>query len=104
KLYCPSCAPIELDESCNTNTNNTCIFGKLNDFLKNKGVKIFHQNVNGLVTKIEKLRLMLQETSKRIHIFGITESHLNKNIQDSEVAISGYNFIRKDRKNGCGGG
>ena len=103
KFYCPSCVPTE-DESANSNMNNTCIFEKLNDFLRNKGLKIFHQNVNGLVSKIEKLRLMLQEANKNIQIYGITESHLHKNIQDPEVAISGYSFIRKDRAKGFGGG
>ena len=33
KLYCPGCVPTE-DESCNTNTNNSCSFEKLNDFLQ----------------------------------------------------------------------
>ena len=47
---------------------------------------------------------MLQETNKNIQIYGITESHLHKNIQDPEVAISGYSFIRKDRAKGFGGG
>ena len=103
KLYCPSCVPTE-DESVNTNMNNTCIFEKLNDFLRNKSLKIFHQNVNGLVSKIEKLRLMLQETNKNIQIYGITESHLHKNMQDPKVAISGYSFTRKDRAKSFGGG
>ena len=47
---------------------------------------------------------MLQETNKNIQIYGITGSHLHKNIQDPEVAISGYSFIRKDRAKGFGGG
>ena len=54
--------------------------------------------------EIEKLRLMLQETNKNIQIYGITESHLHKNIQDPKVAISGYSFTRKDRAKSFGGG
>ena len=46
---------------------------------------------------------MLQETSKNIHIYGITETHLNKSIQDTEVTISGYSFVRKHRATGAGG-
>ena len=74
KLYCPSCVPTE-NESVNTNMNNTCIFEKLNDFLGNKGLKIFHQNVNGLVSKIEKLRSVLQETNINIQ-YTVLRNHI----------------------------
>ena len=43
---------------------------------------------------------MLQETSKNIQ--KITELHLYKNIQDPEVAIIGYSFVRKDQAKGFG--
>ena len=45
---------------------------------------------------------MLQETSKNIQIYGTTELHVHKNVQDPEVAISGYSFVRKDRAKGFG--
>ena len=47
---------------------------------------------------------MLQEAEKGIQIFGISETHLNKSIKDNEVRIDGYNIVRKDRKQGPGGG
>ena len=34
---------------------------------------------------------------KNIDIICITETHLNKNILDSELSINGYRFFRKDR-------
>ena len=43
---------------------------------------------------------MLQEASKNIQ--KTTELHLHKNIQNPEVAISGYSFVRKDRAKGFG--
>ena len=41
---------------------------------------------------------------KDIHIFGITETHLNGSIQDKEIHIAGYDIVRNDRKRGSGGG
>lgn len=38
-----------------------------------------------------------------IHVMAITETHLNENIKDSELAIQGYNLFRLDR-DGNGGG
>jgi hypothetical protein len=38
------------------------------------------------------------------HIIGITETWLTPNIQDMDIKIHGYNFIRKDRCNGKRGG
>ena len=47
---------------------------------------------------------MLQETLKDIHIFGITETHLNGSINDQEIHIAGYDIVRNDCKRGSGGG
>ena len=47
---------------------------------------------------------MLQETAKGIQIFGVTETHLNKSIKDTEIKIDGYEIVGHDRKQGSGGG
>lgn len=39
-----------------------------------------------------------------IHIFGITETHLNDVTDSSLFSVDGYTFIRKDRMTGIGGG
>ena len=36
---------------------------------------------------------------KELHILGISESHLTKDITDPEISISGYNIFRRDRQN-----
>ena len=41
---------------------------------------------------------------KDIHIFGITETHLNGSIKDKEIHITGYDIVRNDSKRGSGGG
>ena len=46
----------------------------------------------------------MEETHKEIQILGVTETHLNNNISDEELLISGYRVECKDRENGpCGG-
>ena len=46
----------------------------------------------------------MEETHKEIEILGVTETHLNNNISDEELLISGYRVECKDRENGpCGG-
>ena len=78
-------------------------YSKLKQDLNTRRLKIFHQDVNGLYFKIDKLRILLQETMMDIHIFGITETHLNGSIKDKEIHITAYDTIRKDRKHGSGG-
>ena len=80
------------------------VYEKLNDFLQKRGLKVFHQNVNGLLRKLESIQLMFQETNKSIHVYGLSETHLTKDIGHEEITVNGYSFIRKDRTNGNGGG
>ena len=47
---------------------------------------------------------LLKETSGKIDILGISETHLNSDIVQGEITVDGYTFIRKDRKTGPGGG
>lgn len=79
-------------------------YNKLKEVLKSPGLKVFHQNFNGLYFKIDILWILLQETLKDIHIFGITESHLNESIEDKELHIAGYDIVRNDGKQGSGSG
>ena len=82
------------------------VFPDIKQFIRNRGLKIFHQNARGLhdFGKIEQLKLLMEETNKEIQILGVTETHLNNNISDEELLISGYRVERKDRENGpCGG-
>ena len=53
---------------------------------------------------MEKLKILLGETHKNIHILGITETKLNKDIFDTEISINNYITVRKDRRSGPGGG
>ena len=80
------------------------LFENLFKELAVRGLKVFHQNINGLDSKIEMLKILLQETKKSIHLLGITESHLSNTHVDAQFEIDGYKMIRSDRARGQGGG
>ena len=79
------------------------IFEDVAYFLKQKGLKTFHLNVNGLIKKLGNVNLLLTKTMRRIDIFGITETHLHENIRDAQLEVAGYTFVRNDRKTGPNG-
>ncbi|CAB3996535.1 Hypothetical predicted protein, partial [Paramuricea clavata] len=79
-------------------TNNDC-YEELRSLITNRGLKILHQNVNGLLSKMNAIRLLLDSQNKNIHIFGIIESKLDLSISDTEIRIDGYTCVRYDRKN-----
>ena len=64
---------------------------------------MFHQNINGLDSKIDMLKILLQETKKSTHLLGITESHLSNTHVDAQFEIDGYKMI-SDRVRGQDGG
>ena len=59
------------------------------------GLKCSHLNVNGLLSKLKEVRLLLNET--KIDILAISETHLHPNVKDVELNILNYTFVRKDR-------
>ena len=59
-----------------------CLCPEFVGFSKKRGLKLIHQNINGLYEKINELRLFLSKTHKNIHIIGITETHCNDSINN----------------------
>ena len=70
--------------------------------ITNISMKVGHLNVNGLVGKISEIRYLLRET--KFDIFGITESHLDKDVMNEDIFVDGYKVARSDRNNGKKGG
>ena len=107
-LLCSICNNASSDSSGPTGQTDgyikKCDRSQLNKFLKGRGFKIFHQNVDGLLDKVEEVQLLLEETRKDIHILGISETHLNADISDSQASVQDYTFVRKDRAKGTWGG
>ena len=103
RFYCTMC-DMRPDTDENNNVNDTGMFKTLLSYLKPRGLKILHQNVNGIISKIDKVKILLGETRKNVQILCITETKLNKHILDSEISVDGYIIVRRDRHSGPGGG
>ena len=73
-------------------------FNDINIFLEGRGFKVFHQNINGLVKKVQNIEMLLEKTKRKINIMGLSETHLYEGIPDEIVDIDGYIFLRSDRK------
>ena len=79
-----------------------CTSKDLKKICKNKGLKIFHQNIRGLHGKFDEVSDLL--TNNRIDVLCLTELFLNKIISSTVFNIPGFTFLRKDRHRGSGGG
>ena len=67
-------------------------------------LKAAHINVNGLLTKakLQEVQILLETTE--FDLLGITETKLTSRVEDKEIDIPGYKFLRRDRPAEDGGG
>ena len=65
--------------------------------MKNRGLKIVHQNMQSLAKKINELRLICSSVNSGIHLNEKKKPWLNYQILDSEILIEGYKVLRLDR-------
>ena len=69
--------------------------------LGKSGLKLAHINVRGLLGKFNEITLLLEESN--IDILAITETHMDRSMQNETVKITGYEAEKHDRdKNGRG--
>ena len=61
-----------------------------------KGLHLCNLNVRHLVPKIDELRIVMA-TEECPNLLGLCETFLDPYVSDGQVALDGYNFIRKDR-------
>ena len=80
-----------------------CVTEENNDycFPKEKGMKFSHLNIRSLRNKKDDLGMFLRDNP--YDLLGLSETWLEEYISDSLIAISGYNFERKDRQEHGGG-
>ena len=102
RVSCRSCMVVKHVHTYIQTAEN--IYTDITKFLQSRGLKLFNQYINGLAKKNEDIKLLFRETKHNIDIFGVTETHLRKDIRDEEIKIEGYTFVRNDRKNASGGG
>ena len=70
----------------------------LNDFTFNsKGLHVANLNIRHLMHKVDEIRFMLANENAP-DILGLCETSLDSNISDGQVTISGYKFLRYNRK------
>ena len=89
----------------NLDNISTVASKKFEEFILTRGLKVLHQNIRGLVCHMADLEEFLSRSNLgEAHIIGISETHVHKDIRDSEIEIAGFHLNRNDRKNGSGGG
>ena len=64
--------------------------------MKCDNLKLFYTNASSLLNKLDELRMSISLYSP--DVICVCESHLNKEIEDFEVNISGFTCFRVDRK------
>ena len=69
---------------------------------KARGLSVVHLNVRSLLGKMDQLRLLCDRNGA--DIITLSETWLNKDIDDSEIELPGYSIIRRDRSERTGGG
>ena len=73
-------------------------FPELSNLLRNKGMKMLHQNIRGLFDKISDIQIILYKFN--LHVLMLSETHINSNNYNDEASlydIPVYNFIKKNR-------
>ena len=83
------------------NSINERLFDPSSPLPKLRGFKIAHLNITSLTKHFDELLIYMQD--KPFDILTLNEMRLDNSISDSEVKISAYDIIRRDRnRNGSG--
>ena len=69
--------------------------------LHSKGLNFIHLNTRSLLPKLDELRILAANT--KVAVIGITESWLDASVTDSEINITDYSILRRDRNRDGGG-
>lgn len=76
----------------------------LEAFLRKKGISVLHQNVRGLLNNFTAIEELFS-SNKNIDVLTLSETHIcNSEDNDKLYKIPNYNFEKRHRKNGKGGG
>ena len=89
--FCLECFPADPDFIINV------LDPKVSGFLNKKGLKILHQNVNGIFEKLQSIKNFLSDSKNAPHIMSFSETHTNSKITNAKLKIPGYTLRRKDR-------
>ena len=59
-----------------------------------QGLKIGCLNIRGLLSKLDKLKMILDEC--KFDIMGVCETFVDSNVSDNEISIAAYSIVKKD--------
>lgn len=63
----------------------------------NKSFSLFYQNAHSIVSKLDLIKNKLYQLHTKLDILALTETWLNKNIDNGELGLFNYNIFRCDR-------
>ena len=61
------------------------------------GITVGYLNVYHLINKFHEVNILMNNHSDKVHLFGISESWLDDNTDNSSIHINNYSIIRKDK-------
>ena len=79
----------------------------LSDICNNRGFKIVHQNVRGILSNHHLLESFVNKTESKIDVIGVSETHVTDGDiceNSSLYSLPGYVFLQRNRNVDAGGG
>ena len=92
---CSLCSPPSPSLDSNISISDNEIIPPLLNISMNRGLNCIHQNIRSLSGKVDELRVVINDSKSGIHIIAITETWLDKKIEDAEVDILGTKSTEK---------
>ena len=71
------------------------------ELAQTEGLKIGCLNIRGLLSKIDELKMILDECN--FDIMGVCETFIDSNVADNEISIDRYSIVMKNRNRHGGG-
>ena len=71
------------------------------ELAQTQGLKIGCLNIRGLLSKMNELKMILDEC--KFDIMGVFETCIDSNVADTEISIEGYSIFKKNRNRHGGG-
>ena len=91
------CGDIELHPGLTNTDIEKLHVEELSNLLRHRGIKIFHQNVRGLLTNIDKVKIF--RDFKNIDILTLSETHINDDTYYDNAKlyeVPGFKFTHRN--------
>ena len=97
------CVKINNDNKANCEQSENVTVSSIFPYVE-KGLRVAYHNINRLINKLDKLKLILDTHKSPLDLYCICETFLTLTIDDNCLKNNGYSFFRKDRLHKRGGG